>query len=51
MHLYIKNKKTEVLAEFDDADRPIGLQVFSNTADKIVKGIQILRKFEPDFLI
>ncbi len=44
-----KNKKTEVLAEFDDADRPIGLQVFSNTADKIVKGIQILQKFNPDF--
>ena len=44
-----KNKKTEVLAEFDDADRPIGLQVFSNTSDKIVKGIRILQKYEPDF--
>jgi len=44
-----RNRKTETLAKFDDADRPIGLQVFSNTADKIVKGIQILRKFEPDF--
>jgi len=44
-----RNRKTETLAEFDDADRPIGLQVFSNTADKIVKGIQVLQKFEPDF--
>ena len=44
-----RNKKTDLLAEFDDSDRPIGLQVFSNTADKIVKGIQILQKFKPDF--
>ena len=44
-----RNKKTEKLAEFDDTDRPIGLQVFSNTADKIVRGIKILQKFEPDF--
>ena len=44
-----RNKKTETLAGFDETDRPIGLQVFSNTADKIVRGIQILQKFEPDF--
>ncbi len=44
-----RNRKTEKLAEFDETDRPIGLQVFSNTADKIVKGIQLLQKFEPDF--
>jgi len=44
-----RNKKTGTLAEFDESDRPIGLQVFGNTADKIVRGIQILQKFEPDF--
>jgi len=44
-----RNKKTEMLAEFDETDRPIGFQVFSNTADKIVRGIQLLQKFEPDF--
>jgi len=44
-----KNKKTEVLADFDETEHPIGLQVFSNTADKIVKGIRIMQKFNPDF--
>ncbi len=44
-----RNKKTKILAEFDDTDRPIGMQIFSNNADKIVRGIQILQKFEPDF--
>ncbi|MBN2017104.1 MAG: tRNA dihydrouridine synthase DusB [Candidatus Cloacimonetes bacterium] len=44
-----ENKKTEKLAEFDANDRPIGLQVFSNTAYKIVQGINILQKYHPNF--
>ena len=44
-----ENKKTEKLAEFDANDRPIGLQVFSNTAYKIVQGINILQKYQPNF--
>lgn len=44
-----RNKKTNILAEFDEEERPIGLQVFGNSAEKIVKGIELLKKFKPNF--
>lgn len=45
-----RNQKTKILAEFDEAERPIGLQIFGNDAKKIAEGIKILRDFQPDFI-
>ncbi|HEX38159.1 MAG TPA: tRNA dihydrouridine synthase DusB [Candidatus Cloacimonetes bacterium] len=44
-----RNKKTAILAEFYADERPIGLQVFGNSAEKIAKGIELLKQYKPDF--
>lgn len=48
--LIYKNPKTKILAEFDEEERPIGLQIFGNDAHKISEGIKILKEYQPDFI-
>lgn len=48
--LIYNNPKTEILAKFDEEERPIGLQIFGNDAHKISEGIKILKEYHPDFI-
>ncbi|MCK4359690.1 MAG: tRNA dihydrouridine synthase DusB [Candidatus Cloacimonetes bacterium] len=48
--LIYNNPKTKILAEFDEEERPIGLQIFGNDAYKISEGIKILKEYHPDFI-
>ncbi len=48
--LIYNNPKTKILTEFDEEERPIGLQIFGNDARKISEGIKILKEYHPDFI-
>ncbi|MBS3766688.1 MAG: tRNA dihydrouridine synthase DusB [Candidatus Cloacimonetes bacterium] len=48
--LNYRNEKTLNLAKFSDAERPVGLQIFGAEPKVLAQGIEILLRFEPDFI-
>ncbi len=48
--LVFGDKKTEVLAKIDDAERPCALQLFGSEPETMAKAAQIALKFSPDII-